>query len=473
MAPLTSILDKLYLHSPVWAQQLMITMYGWHWYRQRYSRHFHRLVIEFAERDSWTTEKFQNYQEKQLHMILEASRRAPYYRKLFTEIGVRPEDSPWHTLRRLPFLTKETLRKQARDLLTTLPTPPHTRVFKSSGTTGTPTEIYYTPRFHAQELAVPAVRNLGWSGLDYRKRRVMFGVRKVCRYDQVKPPFWRYSPAENMAYASIYHLSPENIPHYLDFLRRYQPAIIMGYPSSLYTIARHARETGNVPPPAKGVFTTSETVTSIIRETLENVWQCKVYDRYGAVENCLFASQCEYGKYHVSPDVGILEIVDQNGDACPLGVMGEVICTGLQNTLQPLIRYQIGDVARWAIDQECPCGRAMRIMEGVEGRFEDICYCPDGREMLRFDTVFKGVETIREAQVVQKQLDLFVIRVVPTNDFNEHDAEHLRRNMRSHVGDVKVEIELVSAIQRTASGKFRAVVSHIKQPNRMVVEHTS
>ncbi|MEJ7712195.1 MAG: AMP-binding protein [Pyrinomonadaceae bacterium] len=185
----------------------------------------------------------------------------------------------------------------------------------------------------------------------------MFGVRKVCRFDQKRPPFWRFSPAEDMAYASIYHLSPEFLPHYTKFLRSYQPRVMMGCPSALHTIAQYALESGDLPAPAKAVFTTSEAVTTQAREAIEQAWQCRVYDRYGAVEGCASASQCEHGRYHVSPEVGIIEIVDSEGRHCPPGVMGEMICTGLQNTLQPLIRYRIGDAARWATTQTCECGR--------------------------------------------------------------------------------------------------------------------
>jgi len=46
----------------------------------------------------------------------------------------------------------------------------------------------------------------------------MFGARKVCHFRQKNPPFWRFSPAENMAYASVYHLSPEFLPYYLEFV---------------------------------------------------------------------------------------------------------------------------------------------------------------------------------------------------------------------------------------------------------------
>jgi phenylacetate-CoA ligase len=286
----------------------------------------------------------------------------------------------------------------------------------------------------------------------------MFGVRKVCRFDQNEPPFWRFNPAEDMAYASIYHLSPQFLPHYVEFLRRFQPAVVMGYPSALNTIASYALETGDMPLPAAGVFTTSETVTAAVRERLEAAFQCRVHDRYGAVEMCLFASQCEHGRYHVTPETGIVEILDEDGKPAPLGQLGEVVCTGLQNMLQPLIRYRIGDVARWSIDQTCACERAMPILDGIEGRFEDVCYTPDGREMVRFDTVFKGVDNIREAQVLQERLDAFTIRVVPADGFGAGDIEKIVRNMEMHVGRVHTTVTPVASIPRTASGKFRAVV---------------
>ena len=113
----------------------------------------------------------------------------------------------------------------------------------------------------------------------------------------------------------------------------------MGYPSALHTVARFSLEKGLALPPAQGVFTTSETVTDSVRHILERAWGCRVFDRYGAAEGCVFASQCEVGKYHVSPDVGILEILDSHGRPAPAGELGEVVCTGLHNETQPLSWY--------------------------------------------------------------------------------------------------------------------------------------
>lgn len=456
-------LEKIYLSLPVIIQQQIVALYGCAWYERRFSKHFHRYVANFKSREYFNKEQFTLYQQEKLSEILTEAWKSPYYSKVFSESNITPNDSNLDILKKIPLLSKETVRIKYRDLLTTKKIPQSTIVQKSSGTTGTPTNIYYTKEFHAFELATSEARNLNWAGVNYKDRRVMFGVRKVCAFQQDKPPFWRFSPRENMAYASIYHLSPRFLHNYMDFLRSYKPAIIMGYPSALYTIANYAIENKDYPFPARAIVTMAETLELRVRQALEKTWNCRVFDRYGAVEGCMFVSQCEYGKYHVSPDVGIIEILGRDGKACPPGVIGEVVCTGLHNKLQPLIRYKVGDVACWSLDQDCLCKRQMPIIERIEGRFEDICYTPDGREILRFDTVFKGLDTIKEAQVVQESMDLFTIYVVPTKDFSLTDIERLKENMKLHVGNIQTNIELVSEIERTSSGKFKAVVSKINK----------
>lgn len=466
----SGVADAVYMKSPVWAQQAMVAAWGWWWYRRRFGARFQRLETEYRDRDAWTSGQFQAYQEDRVRTLVTAAWRSPYYRQLFAQVGITPDTPAAEALTHVPCLSKDTLRTRAKDLLTESTLPKGTVVFKSSGTTGTPTEIYSTPEFHAHQTAVRAARNQRWAGVHPTARRVMFGVRKVCRFDQTRPPFWRYSPAEDMAYASVYHLSARFLPAYLQFMREFRPAIIMGYPSALNALAQYALEHQDFPAPAQAIFTTSETVRDDVRSALERVWGCRVFDHYGAVEACVFASQCAEGRYHLSPEIGRVEILDDLGRPCAPGVMGEVVCTGLQNTLQPLIRYRIGDVGRWAADQACPCGRQMPILESVEGRFEDLCYTPDGRQLLRFDTAFKGVDHIREAQVVQERVDEFVVKVVPAAGFSDAAAQTIVGNMRRHVGDCRVRVMRVTEIPRTASGKFRAVVCQLSPEEKRALK---
>jgi phenylacetate-CoA ligase len=452
--------DAVYMSSPVWLQRALVAGYGWWWHRRRFGPQFRRAVGELRAHESWTHEQFQAYQDARLSEILRVASQSPHYAPLLLRAGGASSTSPRQVLARMPLLDKQQLRSRPRELLTA-PPPRGTVVFRSSGTTGTPTEIYYTREFHAMETASIEVRNLNWAGVSYSDRRVMFGARKICRFDQRRPPFWRISPAEDLAYASVYHLTPEFLPAYLAFLRAFRPRVIMGYPSALYAVAQYALASGDMPSPARGVFTSAERVTDCMRAAIERVWQCRLYDRYGAVEGCASASQCEHGRYHVNPEVGLLEILNDDGQAAAPGAEGEVVCTGLHNRLQPLIRYRIGDTARWAVQQACPCGRQMPVLDGIDGRVEDVCYTADGRRIVRFDTVFKGIGTIREAQVVQHRIDAFTLVVVPIEGFCNDDVRQLKRNMRAHVGEAKVAVECVREIPRTDAGKFRAVVCRL------------
>jgi len=86
----------------------------------------------------------------------------------------------------------------------------------------------------------------------------MFGARKVCHFRQKNPRFGASVPQRIMAYASVYHLSPEFCPtiwnsYVLPAFGNY------GLPSALLSVARFLLSSGASPLSAKAVFTTSET----------------------------------------------------------------------------------------------------------------------------------------------------------------------------------------------------------------------
>ena len=61
------------------------------------------------------------------------------------------------------------------------------------------------------------------------------------------------------------------------------------------------------------------------------------------MEACGLITECEHGSLHISPDAGLLELLDANMQPVAAGVEGTVYCTGFLNYDQPLIRYNIGD----------------------------------------------------------------------------------------------------------------------------------
>jgi len=140
-----------------------------------------------------------------------------------------------------------------------------------------------------------------------------------------------------------------------------------------------------------------------------------------------------------------------------------VLCTGLLNDAQPLIRYEIGDVAAWSSDT-CACGRnQFPVLQELVGRIEDVVIGLDGREINRFHGIFIDLDHVIEGQIVQQQRDLICVNVVPAAGFGERDEEVIRRRISGErLPGIRVDIRKVDQIERTASGKFRAVISHVR-----------
>jgi phenylacetate-CoA ligase len=107
------------------------------------------------------------------------------------------------------------------------------------------------------------------------------------------------------------------------------------------------------------------------------------------------------------------------------------------------------------------------LIERIEGRIEDFVHTPDGRLVGRLDHVFKDVQHVREAQIVQTELDELVLRIVRTNGFGPKDERIMINEARMRLGDsMRIRFEFTDAIERTAAGKFRFIVSQLPSNQR-------
>jgi phenylacetate-CoA ligase len=84
-----------------------------------------------------------------------------------------------------------------------------------------------------------------------------------------------------------------------------------------------------------------------------------------------------------------------------------VVCTGLINFDQPLIRYRIGDVMR--LGKKCLYVWEKHAGDRRDhvGRVEDTVIGEDGREMVRFHGIFVDLPNLVEGQIIQNTLTSF------------------------------------------------------------------
>jgi len=457
----------LYSHAPIWAQNLGISLYGLRWRHERLGGPFPDYVREFRRRESWPAGKFQQYLEAELRTCLgRAFSAVPYYQQAWSAAGFRASHfARFHMeeLKHLPTTAKAALRRQPADFVSReVKNKQRLHRYDTSGTTGTPITTFCTSDGHRRFTAAREARSFGWAGTSLLQPRSMIGGRLVVPPGMVGPPFHRCNWAEQQIYFSAFHISPANVPHYVAALNHYRPEVFTGYAHSHYLLAKMMLAEGfslDFTPAA--LVLGSEKLTAEMKTTLSEAFHARAYEEYGCVENCVLATECEHGRLHVSPDFGLLEIVDELGHAAPRGKIGRMLCTSLLNAAQPLVRYELGDLGAWS-ETPCPCGRNhLPVLQEIIGRLEDTVTGPDGRQLVRFHGLFVGLPHVLEGQVIQEARDRFIVRVVTSNDFSGRDEQQIHDRFTQRLGNVNLVLQRVSAIPRTERGKFRAVISKV------------
>jgi phenylacetate-CoA ligase len=262
-----------------------------------------------------------------------------------------------------------------------------------------------------------------------------------------------------MLMMSAYHMSEQNLPEYARVLERFDPVAIHAYPTAIGYFARTALDMGirYRGSSLKAVLTSSETLTEEHERSIRRFFGCPVYDWYGSLERVAAIGTCEAGNRHVIADYGLVEY-----HPLPDG-SNEIVGTGFDNYLMPLLRYRIGDAVVPADPRyRCPCGRAFPVVERIIGRLDDCIQTPDGRHVSMVINVFDGLDYVREAQVVQNGVDSLVFRVVACRRMNEKDIADVKQRATRLVGShMHVAVEESMSLPRTRNGKLKFVVKDL------------
>jgi len=448
-----------YRHSPIWAQELLISAKSSPRSMLREGRAFEAMATQLYESQWWSEHELHDFQSRRLRMIVEsAARDVPYYRDNYRPLGLDFDKLEFpDAAANLPLITKDDVREGGRSFVSERKQGP---LFSgsTSGTTGSPLSLYQDLSAINRENAF-IWRQLTWAGLRRGDRRAWMRGDMIVPATQEKPPYWRVNRAENMLMLSSYHLSESAAPTYLDSLALFDPVVIQAYPSSIgflatWMLSAGTRYRGSS---LRGIVTSSETLSDLRRREIESAFGCRVFDWYGQFERVAAIGSCEQGRHHLLSDYSYVEMLPADDG------LFELVGTGFHNLSMPLIRYRCGDLVRPAPAKErCGCGRSFPLIEQVIGRVDDSIKLTDGRSIGRLDHLFKGVEGILEAQIRQDRVDAITFFIVPSSTFNDRTRETLQSNARYRLGGrIALEIRLVDAIPRTRNGKFKGVVCNV------------
>ncbi len=329
-------------------------------------------------------------------------------------------------------------------------------VGKTSGTSGSPLEIFRSLSSMAMEQAV-LLQHWRWAGFRVNDRQVVVRGDLVVPPDRSEPPFWFHDRVGRSLIVSTRHLNEKNTDAVAEAIQNFRAPWLRCYPSAGYELARLLSERG-AGMQFKGIITGSEPVFPIQRDLMEQTFRAPLYAGYGMAERVVYAAQCEHGRFHVNLDYGHTEIVDEKGQ--PTRESGYLVGTSFHNQVMPLLRYRLDDTARWD-PRPCPCGRHYPVLADLEGRVEDqlldLKGNPVNSAVITF--VFKEATCIQRTQVAQVARDRWEVRIVPDRGYTDEVGVKLRNDFRRLVSPhVNVEVRRVDHLANLASGKFKWVV---------------
>lgn len=403
-------------------------------------------------------EEIKKRQLKRLKFIVDyAYRNTVFYHNKFKKAGIHPSDiQSLPDLKKIPITTKDEVINHREHMLVPGFSEKNSLKVTTSGSSGRMMEILQDSRSVAANEA-SVTRAYAAMGRRLFKDRIAY-IRHIStdaaeQFQGKLVEFLTQTLGKSLWLSSS--LDEEVM---IEKMKVFNPTVVAGYPSSLYMLANKMKELGIEFTP-RFVMSGGELLTHEDRAFIQSVFQCHVYDFYGAYELMVVAWECKKHGMHIDADMNILECLAGGEDAAP-GEPGEVVGTNLWYRAMPFIRYKVGDVASFK-DDLCECGRGLPLMHMVEGRKDDFLVLPSGRlvgprAVKPLVMTFPEVDKLR---IIQEKKDLILVKIVEKTEFNR--TEELKQKLKDVLKeDVTVQIDIVDDIPRT-TGKLRAVYSKV------------
>ena len=410
----------------------------------------------------WTKEQLDDWQLRQLvNIVRYAGKYVPFYSQFFDEHKIE-----WSSIKcladikRLPIIDKKIIQSRPIEFISERFQRTELISRTTGGSTGTPLTVWADQDFISKDKA-NTQHYMQIFGLD------IFSFKSVRLYgdaidsEKIKQgEYWRFE--NNKLVMSSFHINSNTIKSYVLMLKHHEPVYIHTRASAVLTFIRNAQLMRIQLPSVKYIFCDGEYLTVGQRKIIEQAFQGRVINIYGHTEGALVGHPCEYSdSLHFMPQVGILELLDENGkDVTAEGAKGEIVSTGFNNFAFPLIRYRTGDIAIKGSQLLCKCSRHYTLINEVEGRVQD--YVVDKNKHLVpiapaiFNYNDMDWEGITEFKVVQETVGELIFLLVYQGLNNTEVARMYEGKLEKILGiNFKITIIFVDHLEKTKIGKYR------------------
>jgi len=413
----------------------------------------------------WSREEIEKQQLKKLKkLITHAYKTVPYYKKVMTENHLHPSDiTDFKDFQQIPILNKNQIRQNLEQLISVDVNRENLRKDSTSGSTSEPITIYKDKNY-SEFAKADRYRSYEFSGYKLgNKIADLWGahrdVPKMTFLTQLKQKMSR------TLFINTFNICKKDMEKIVKQLETFKPDYILGYASSLYFFAKFLDKNNitNILP--KSIISTAETLYNDQRKLISKSFSAPVFNHYGCREVGAIACECNHHNgLHILAENQYVEIIDRSGENCDTEKIGKIIVTNLNNYSFPLIRYEIGDMARKSKINQCNCQRGLPLLDEMNGRTIDNFIFP-GDKIIHggyFYELFFNSKGVKHFQIFQEEIDKLLIKIVKSEEFNENEINQIIEIIKKDLGeDIEIKVNYVGEIDRTPTGKLRVTVSKI------------
>lgn len=417
------------------------------------------ILARLEESQFWSVDQLQQLQARHLRAVLfHAGEYVPFYRDLFRSLKFNARDvRSVADIECLPILTKaQIMENPSRFVSSAAPLP---RVMlQTSGSTGIPLRFVRTRIAQSYKIA---------SRLRYRRwYNIERGDPQLILSGSPRPPdtllarlkhgLHQYSTGRTELFSA--ELQEDRLFPAYRLIEERGITSIIGFPTGLMHLADFFVRSGQRPRSLIAVFSSGETLYDWMRQRIEKGFGISPRNDYVATEGAI-AQECPEGGLHVNMEECLVELVPIKGSP----VFGKVIVSFLHTLDFPLIRYEIGDVARWDVSP-CPCGRGLTKIDSAFGRYKDGIQLPDGRYVTAAEIYLRlsslpFMKNVPLHQIAQLDAHSAELRVLDGPSRNEAAVERLAPAIQEILRPLTVSTRLCKELPREKNGgKFRAVI---------------
>jgi len=395
----------------------------------------------------WTRQQIDDYQNDRLRKLIKhAVTTVPYYRDLFKQLGLTPDDiQTKEDLRKIPIVDKTIMRKEGIERFTAETVSVRkVHLCRSSGSTGEPFSFFVSK--DANELNT-AAKLRTWYRVGYR-----LGDKYMKIANGKRAGFWKriQDIVNNCIFVYYNSIDEVKLQEILRIIENEHPMFIRSYPAPLFLLAQYRKNHNEYLFSPKFIMTTGSTLSKEYRDEIEQAFGCKIIDSYSCEGTPNTFETITHDGYLITDAYGIIEVLDEKGENVLNGI-GRVVATDLWNDSYPFIRYDTHDLV------EVNNGKIIRIM----GRESESYVTVDGIRYTvhNFSRFFLHEITSVEAYQIVKTTDESVcFRLVVSPNYSKDDAKRIIKYW-SEKFRKDVKIELVREIPIMNNNKRLAIVN--------------